>query len=79
MLTNKTECDTIISQDRQGGVTMSNLKELELTKDPLANINIIFPLLNERSKEAVSHLMFGCYLGESIAKGSQRDKQLQEV
>lgn len=58
---------------------MSNLKELELTKDPLANINIIFPLLNERSKEAVSHLMFGCYLGESIAKDSQRDNQLHDI
>lgn len=58
---------------------MSNLKELELTKDPLTNINIIFPMLNERSKEAVSHLMFGCYLGESIAKDSQIDKQLQEA
>lgn len=58
---------------------MADVRNLELTKDPLANINIIFPLLNERSKEAVSHLMFGCYLGESIAKDSQRDKQLQEA
>lgn len=58
---------------------MENFKELALTKDPLTNINIIFPLLNERSKEAVSHLMFGCYLGESIAKDNQKEKQLQEV
>ena len=58
---------------------MSNLKELELTKDPLTNINIIFPMLNERSKEAISHLMFGCYLGESIARDNRRDKQLQEA
>lgn len=58
---------------------MANLKELELTKDPLENVNIIFPLLNERSKEAVSHLMFGFYLGESIAKDNQKDKQLQEA
>lgn len=58
---------------------MADIKNLELTKDPLTNINIIFPMLNERSKEAVSHLMFGCYLGESIAKDNQTDKQLQEA
>ena len=58
---------------------MADVKNLELTEDTLTNINIIFPMLNERSREAVSHLMFGCYLGESIVKDSQRDKQLQEV
>lgn len=58
---------------------MADTKNLELTNNPLANINIIFPLLNERSKEAVSHLMFGCYLGETIAKNSQRDEKLQEA
>lgn len=58
---------------------MADIKNLEMTKDPLTNINIIFPLLNERSKEAVSHLMFGCYLGESIAKDSQRDNHLHDI
>lgn len=58
---------------------MADIKKLELTKDPLTNINIIFPMLNERSKEAVSHLMFGCYLGESIAKHSQRDDRLHDI
>lgn len=58
---------------------MSNLKELELTKDPLTNISIMVPMLNDRAREAVSYFMYGCCVGESIAKDSQRDKQLQEV
>ncbi|MCI9201481.1 MAG: hypothetical protein HFI03_14025 [Lachnospiraceae bacterium] len=58
---------------------MADIKNLELTKDPLTNIGIMLPMLNERSREAVSYLMYGCYLGESIAKDSQRDKQLQEA
>lgn len=58
---------------------MSDIRNLELTKDPLTNIGLMIPMLNERSREAVSYLMYGCYLGESIAKDSQRDKQLQEA
>lgn len=58
---------------------MSDIKNLELTKDPLTNIGLMLPMLNERSREAVSYLMYGCCLGESIAKDRQRDKQLQEA
>lgn len=58
---------------------MANLKELELTKDPLTNISIMVPLLNDRAREAVSYFMYGCCVGESIAKDSQRNKQLQEA
>lgn len=58
---------------------MADIKNLELTKDPLTNIGLMIPMLNERSREAVSYLMYGCYLGECIAKDSQRDKQLQEA
>lgn len=57
---------------------MADIKNLELTKDPLTNINLMVPLLNDRSREAVSYLMYGCYLGEAIAKDGQKDKQLQE-
>lgn len=58
---------------------MENLKELELTKDPLTNISIMVPMLNDRAREAVSYFMYGCCVGESIAKDSQRNKQLQEA
>lgn len=58
---------------------MANIKNLDLTKDPLTNIGLMLPMLNERSREAVSYLMYGCCMGESIVKDSQRDKQLQEA
>lgn len=58
---------------------MSDIKNLELTKDPLTNIGLMLPMLNERSREAVSYLMYGCCLVESIAKDRQIDKQLQEA
>lgn len=56
---------------------MADVKNMDLTKDPLTNINIIFPMLNEKSREAVSHMMLGFYLNESIAKESQKKNQLQ--
>lgn len=53
---------------------MADIKNLELTKDPLTNIKLMIPLLNEESRKAVSYLMYGCYLGESIADGRQDNK-----
>lgn len=58
---------------------MAGIKDLELTKDPLTNIGIMVPLLNDRAREAVSYFMYGCCVGESIAKESQQDKQLKEA
>ena len=58
---------------------MANIRELELTADPLTNISLMVPLLNDRAREAVSYFMYGCFVGESIAKDSQRGQQLQEA
>ncbi len=55
---------------------MADIKKLELTEDPLTNIERMTPLLNEESRKAVSYLMYGCYLGESMAKGKQQDEPL---
>lgn len=57
-------------------------KNIELTKDPLTNIRIMVPMLNDRAREAVSYFMYGCCVGESIAKGEKSAnsaKQLQEA
>lgn len=57
-------------------------KDIQLTKDPLTNISIMVPMLNDRAREAVSYFMYGCCVGESIAKGEKSadsTKQLQEV
>lgn len=58
---------------------MADISNLELTKDPLTNIRIMVPMLNDRSREAVSYFMYGCYVGESIAKDTQREEHLQEA
>lgn len=56
---------------------MADIKKLslELTEDPLTNIEMMVPMLNERSREAVSYLMFGCYLGEFIASGNMTESR----
>lgn len=49
---------------------MADIKNLKLTKDPLTNIGLMVPMLNDRAREAVSYFMYGCCVGESIAKNS---------
>lgn len=46
---------------------MADIKKLELTKDPLTNICMMVPMLNDRAREAVSYFMYGCCVGEHIA------------
>lgn len=58
---------------------MADIRNLKLTKDPLTNISIMVPMLDDRAREAVSCFMYGCCVGGSIAKDDQQDKQLQEA
>lgn len=46
-------------------------KTIELTDDPLTNILLMIPMLNERSKQAILYLMYGCVIGEEIAKANK--------
>lgn len=46
-------------------------KEIRLTDDALTNIHIMVPMLNERAREAVSYLMYGCYLGEELSDANK--------
>lgn len=56
---------------------MADIKNLELTKDPLTNICLMVPMLDDRACEAVSYLMYGCFLGQSIAE--KNDEQLHKT
>lgn len=61
---------------------MPDIKKLKLTKDPLTNINLMVPLLNDQARKAVSYFMYGCCVGESIATDNFQKNpqgQLQEV
>lgn len=53
---------------------MAEAKNLKLTDDPLTNIHIMVPMLNDESRKAVSYLMYGCYMGEQLAKESEGAK-----
>lgn len=55
---------------------MKEIQKIELTKDPLTNINLMVPMLNDKAREAVSYFIYGCCVGESISKaerGSDED------
>lgn len=61
---------------------MDSIKKLELTNDPLTNIHIMIPLLNEESRKAISYLMYGCFLGSQMVRDKEISKEpngLQEA
>lgn len=48
-------------------------KYIELTNDPLTNIYIMIPLLDDEARKAVSYLMYGCYLGMELKERKTSD------
>ncbi len=46
---------------------MSKKKNVNLTDDPLTNIQIMIPMLNEENRKALAYLMYGCYIGQQLA------------
>lgn len=54
---------------------MEKKKKIELTADPLTNINLMIPMLNERTREAVAYFIYGCCVGESISKIELGEKE----
>lgn len=53
---------------------MKDIKKIKLTKDPLTNINLMVPMLNDRAREAVFYFIYGCCVGESISKIESGEK-----
>ena len=47
-------------------------KNIKLTNDPMTNIKIMVPMLNEEQKKAMAHVMFGCFIGEEISKDKKK-------
>lgn len=61
---------------------MANMKNVQLTDDPLTNIHIMVPMLNDEARKAVSYLMYGCCIGEELAskkRETDNNKKLVEV
>ncbi|MBD5395643.1 MAG: hypothetical protein HDR71_15590 [Lachnospiraceae bacterium] len=46
---------------------MALKKNIQLTDDPLTNIHIMVPMLNDEARKAMSYMMYGCFLGAQLA------------
>ena len=55
---------------------MKEIKNINLTDDPLKNIYIMIPMLDDEARKAILHLMYGYYLGK---ESGNKKKDLQEV
>lgn len=55
---------------------MTNIKNIKLTDDPLTNIQTMIPYLNDKSREALSYVIYGCCIGEEIAKKDSKEKEI---
>lgn len=51
------------------------VKGVQLTEDPLTNIHIMVPLLDEEGRKAIANMMFGYCLGETLKKDSNDKKE----
>ncbi len=57
---------------------MAEFKSINLTDDPLTNINIMTPMLDDEGRRAMSYLMYGYFLRGQVEKTADI-KELQEA
>lgn len=58
---------------------MADVKDIKLTNDPLTNIHIMTPYLNETGRAAVSALMFGVVMGQEMGEKKKLVRQQEEL
>ncbi len=58
---------------------MAEKRRIHLTDDPMTNIKIMVPMLNEEQRKAMSHVMFGCFIGEEIGEARKSRKESARV
>lgn len=51
------------------------VKGVPLTEDPMTNIHIMVPLLDEEGRKAIANMMFGYCLSESMKKDSKEKEK----
>lgn len=54
-------------------------KKIQLTDDPMVNIRIMIPLLDEEGRKAISNMMFGYYLSESMKNKKEESDKAQNL
>ena len=50
-------------------------EQIQLTDDPLTNINLMIPLLDDKGRESMSHLMYGYYLGKNEGQETRKERE----
>lgn len=48
---------------------------VRLTDDPLTNIHIMVSMMNDEQRKAISQVMFGCFLGQELARDKTTEKR----
>ena len=54
-------------------------KKIQLTDDPMVNIHMMVPLLDDEGREAISNMMFGYYLSENIRNKKEKSDKVAEL
>lgn len=57
---------------------MEKVKDIQLTNDPLTNIKIMTPYLNEKHRMAVGGMMFGMFLAEHLDRKENKENKEKE-
>ena len=45
---------------------MAAVKDIKLTDNPLTNIRIMLPLLDDKARQRFADMMYGCYICEKF-------------
>lgn len=54
-------------------------KKIQLTDDPMVNIHMMVPMLDEEGRKAISNMMFGYYLSESMRNKKEKSDKTAEL
>lgn len=54
------------------------MKDIKLTSDPLTNIHIMAPLLDEKGQASVYGLIYGLIMGRELSVKKEKEKQIQK-
>lgn len=53
---------------------MTEKNNVQLTDDPLTNIRIMVPMLNDEQRKAMSYLMYGCFIGGKMREDAKSNQ-----
>lgn len=57
---------------KKGVIYTPGEKSINLSDDPLTNIHIMVPLMNDEQKKVISYVMFGFFLGAEVFEKKEK-------